>query len=93
MTRMTVNGEAVHYRLDPDTPLAVGAARRVQPHRHQIWLRQPRLRRVHGDRRRPRGDELQRRHRATLEGAQVTTIEGLSATARIRCSRRGSPSR
>ena len=78
MTRMTVNGEAIDYRLDPDDAFAVGAARRVQPHRHQIWLRQPRLRRLHGDRRRPRGAELQRRRSATLEGATVTTIEGLS---------------
>ena len=56
MTRMTVNGEGGRVQARSRHALAVGAARCVQPHRHEIWLRQPRLRRVHGDHRRPRGD-------------------------------------
>ena len=78
MTRFTVNGQPVHYRMDPATPLLWALAGRLQPHRHQVRLRHRPLRRLHRPCRRQCGAQLPRRRSAALEGSFVTTIEGLS---------------
>ena len=77
MTRMTVNGEAVHYRLDPQTPLlwALRDASNLTGTKYGCDSRDCGACTVIID-----------GHAATscsvpigeLEGAQVTTIEGLS---------------
>ena len=60
MTSFTVNGQPVHYRMDPRDAPALGAAGRVQPHRHQVRLRHRPLRRLHGPCRRQCGPLLPR---------------------------------
>ena len=87
------------YRERPARPLphgpgdspALGAPRRVQPHRHQIWLRHRPLRRLHRPCRRPGGAELPGADRATSRAASSPPSRRCRATARIRSSRPGSP--
>ena len=79
MTSMTVNGEAIHYQLDPETPLLLALRDASNLTGDQTWLRQRRLRRLHGDRRRPRGAVSCAVDHRRARGRRLTTIEGLSA--------------
>jgi len=78
MTRMTVNGEAVHYRLDPDTPLlwALRDASNLTGTKHGCDSGDCGACTVIID-----GQAVLSctASIASLEGARVTTIEGLSA--------------
>ena len=77
MTRMTVNGEALHYRLDPNTPLlwALREASNLTGTKHGCSTGTCGACTVIVDNRAVLSCTVAI---ATLEGAQVTTIEGLS---------------
>jgi isoquinoline 1-oxidoreductase alpha subunit len=81
MTRMTVNGEAIHYRLDPETPLlwALRDASNLTGTKHGCDNADCGACTVIIDGRAALSCNMPI---ASLEGAQVTTIEGLSADAR-----------
>ena len=72
-----MNGQPVHYRMDPRDALALGAARRLQPHRHQIGCGTGHCGActVHVDGHAVRSCRVPI---GALEGSFVTTIEGLS---------------
>jgi isoquinoline 1-oxidoreductase subunit alpha len=78
MTRMTVNGEPVHYRLDPGTPLlwALRDASNLTGTKYGCDSRDCGACTVIIDRRAVMSCSVTI---AELDGAQVTTIEGLSA--------------
>ena len=78
MTRMTVNGEAIHYKLDPDTPLlwALRDASNLTGTKYGCDSRDCGACTVIIDGRAVTSCSVTIRE---LEGAQVTTIEGLSA--------------
>ncbi len=77
MTRMTVNGQAVHYRLDPQTPLlwALRDASNLTGTKHACGTGQCGACTVIVDGRAVTSCTVPI---ATLEGASVTTIEGLA---------------
>ena len=78
MTSMTVNGEPVRYRLDPDTPLlwALRDASNLTGTKYGCDSGDCGACTVHVDGRAVRACSVAI---GTLEGAAVTTIEGLSA--------------
>ena len=78
MTRMTVNGEGVHYRLDPDTPLlwALRDASNLTGTKYGCDSRDCGACTVIVDGRAALSCAVAIRD---LEGATITTIEGLSA--------------
>jgi isoquinoline 1-oxidoreductase alpha subunit len=78
MTRMTVNGEAIHYKLDPDTPLlwALRDASNLTGTKYGCDSRDCGACTVIIDGHAVTSCSVTIRE---LEGAQVTTIEGLSA--------------
>jgi isoquinoline 1-oxidoreductase alpha subunit len=78
MAKMTVNGEAVEYRLDPQTPLlwALRDASNLTGTKYGCDSRDCGACTVLVDGRAVTSCSVQL---AALEGAQVTTIEGLSA--------------
>jgi isoquinoline 1-oxidoreductase alpha subunit len=78
MTRMTVNGQAVQYRLDPDTPLlwALRDASNLTGTKYGCDSRDCGACTVIVDGKAVMSCAVTLRE---LEGAQVTTIEGLSA--------------
>jgi isoquinoline 1-oxidoreductase alpha subunit len=77
MTRMTVNGEALHYKLDPQTPLlwALREASNLTGTKHGCSTGTCGACTVIVDGRAALSCMVAI---ASLEGAQVTTIEGLS---------------
>ncbi|MEO5774895.1 MAG: (2Fe-2S)-binding protein [Sphingomicrobium sp.] len=81
MTRMTVNGEAVHYRLDPNTPLlwALRDASNLTGTKHGCDSGECGACTVIVDGRAATSCNVSI---ASLEGAQITTIEGLSSDRR-----------
>jgi isoquinoline 1-oxidoreductase alpha subunit len=78
MTRMTVNGEPIHYKLDPDTPLlwALRDASNLTGTKYGCDSRDCGACTVIIDGRAAMSCSVAIRD---LEGATVTTIEGLSA--------------
>ena len=78
MTRMTVNGEAIHYRLDPETPLlhALRDASNLTGTKHGCYSGDCGSCTVIADGRAILSCRLTI---ADAEGADITTIEGLSA--------------
>ena len=78
MTRMTVNGEAIEYRLDPETPLlwALRDASNLTGTKYGCDSRDCGACTVIVDGRAVMSCAVTI---ASLEGAEVTTIEGLSA--------------
>jgi len=78
MTSMTVNGEAIHYRLDPDTPLlfALRDASNLTGAKHGCYGGDCGSCTVIVDGRAVLSCQLTI---AAAEGADITTIEGLSA--------------
>ena len=88
----TINGKAASVEAEAEYAVALGGARAPQAHRHQIRLRSGLCGActVHVD-----GKAVRSCQTTVVEvrGKKVTTIEGLSPTARIRCRRPGSPSR
>ena len=78
MTRMTVNGEAVHYKIDPDTPLlwALRDASNLTGTKYSCDSRDCGACTVIIDGRAVMSCSVAIRD---LEGATVTTIEGLSS--------------
>lgn len=77
MTRFTVNGQAVHYRLDPATPLlwALRDASNLTGTKYGCGTGHCGACTVHVDGRAVRSCQVSI---AELEGSLVTTIEGLS---------------
>jgi isoquinoline 1-oxidoreductase subunit alpha len=78
MTSMTVNGEAIHYRLDPETPLlfALRDASNLTGAKHGCYSGDCGSCTVIADGRAVLSCQLTI---AAAEGAEITTIEGLSA--------------
>ena len=78
MTRMTVNGEAIHYRLDPETPLlfALRDASNLTGTKHGCYSGDCGSCTVIADGQAVLSCQLTI---AAAEGADITTIEGLSA--------------
>jgi isoquinoline 1-oxidoreductase alpha subunit len=78
MTRMTINGEGVHYKLDPETPLlwALRDASNLTGTKYGCDSRDCGACTVIIDGRAVQSCTVSI---ASLEGASVTTIEGLSA--------------
>ena len=78
MTRMTVNGQALHYRLDPETPLlwALREASNLTGTKYGCDTRDCGACTVIVDGRAVMSCSVSI---ASLEGADITTIEGLSA--------------
>src|SRR5213075_2470833 len=78
MTSMTVNGEAIHYRIDPDTPLlfALRDASNLTGAKHGCYSGDCGSCTVIVDGRAVLSCQLTI---AAAEGADITTIEGLSA--------------
>jgi isoquinoline 1-oxidoreductase alpha subunit len=78
MTSMTVNGEAIHYRLDPETPLlfALRDASNLTGAKHGCYSGDCGSCTVIVDGRAVLSCQLTI---AAAEGADITTIEGLSA--------------
>jgi len=78
MTRMTVNGEAIHYKLDPETPLlfALRDASNLTGAKHGCYSGDCGSCTVIVDGRAALSCQLTI---AAAEGADITTIEGLSA--------------
>jgi isoquinoline 1-oxidoreductase alpha subunit len=78
MTRITVNGEAIHYRLDPDTPLlhALRDASNLTGTKHGCYSGDCGSCTVIVD---GRAELSCRLTIAAAEGADVTTIEGLAS--------------
>lgn len=78
MTRMTVNGDAIHYKLDPETPLlfALRDASNLTGTKHGCYSGDCGSCTVIVDGRAVLSCRLTI---AAAEGADVTTIEGLSA--------------
>ena len=78
MTSMTVNGEAIHYRLDPETPLlfALRDASNLTGTKHGCYSGDCGSCTVIVDGRAVLSCQLTI---AAAEGADITTIEGLSA--------------
>ena len=78
MTRMTVNGEPIHYRLDPETPLlwALRDASNLTGTKHGCDSGDCGACTVIVDGRAVPSCTVSL---ASLEGAEITTIEGLSA--------------
>ena len=78
MTRMTVNGEPIHYRLDPETPLlwALRDASNLTGTKYGCDSRDCGACTVIVDGKAVMSCAVTLRE---LEGAQVTTIEGLSS--------------
>jgi isoquinoline 1-oxidoreductase subunit alpha len=78
MTSMTVNGEAIHYKLDPDTPLlfALRDASNLTGTKHGCYSGDCGSCTVIVDGRATLSCQLTI---AAAEGADITTIEGLSA--------------
>ena len=78
MTRMTVNGEAIHYKLDPETPLlfALRDASNLTGAKHGCYSGDCGSCTVIADGRAILSCQLTI---AAAEGADITTIEGLSA--------------
>src|SRR5262245_40366356 len=78
MTRMTVNGEAVRYKLDPETPLlfALRDASNLTGTKHGCYSGDCGSCTVIADGRAVLSCQLSI---AAAEGADITTIEGLSA--------------
>jgi isoquinoline 1-oxidoreductase alpha subunit len=78
MTRMTVNGEAIHYKLDPETPLlfALRDASNLTGTKHGCYSGDCGSCTVIADGRAVLSCQLTI---AAAEGADITTIEGLAA--------------
>lgn len=78
MTRMTVNGEAIHYKLDPETPLlfALRDASNLTGAKHGCYSGDCGSCTVIADGRAVLSCQITI---AAAEGADITTIEGLSA--------------
>ena len=76
---LTVNGKAVKADVDERTLLVEYPAQPARPDRHARRLRHRPVRRVHGARRRPRGEGVQHAGRAGQRRARSLTIEGLAA--------------
>ncbi len=78
MTRFTVNGQPVHYRLDAETPLlwALRDASNLTGTKYGCGAGQCGACTVHVDGQAVRSCQI---NIGTVEGAFVTTIEGLSA--------------
>ena len=78
MTSMTVNGEAIHYRLDPETPLlfALRDASNLTGTKHGCYSGDCGSCTVIVDGRAALSLPIDDRR---AEGADITTIEGLSA--------------
>lgn len=78
MTRMTVNGEAIHYKLDPETPLlfALRDASNLTGTKHGCYSGDCGSCTVIADGHAVLSCQLTI---AAAEGADITTIEGLSA--------------
>lgn len=78
MTRFTVNGQPVHYRLDAETPLlwALRDASNLTGTKYGCGAGQCGACTVHVDGQAVRSCQV---NIGTVEGALVTTIEGLSA--------------
>ena len=91
MVKLHVNGQEQSFDGDPSMPLLWYLAGRVRAHRNEIRLRRRAVRRLHRPCRRSGHPCLHHRHQRCRWPLGDDDRGARSATAIIRCRRRGAP--
>ena len=91
--KLNVNGRSMTVDVPPDTPLLMGAPGRIESARDKVWLRNRRVRRVHGSSRWPtcpflpysrfrRREREDHNYRGPVAGQFTSAAAGLARSGR-----------